>query len=346
MDAIASTFRLNLVKSSIIKIAVIGSNSFSGASFVDFALTNNLSVMGISRSEQPNDIFLPYSNNTHKEERFKFHQLDLNNNLDEMINLIKKEEPDYIFNFAAQSMVAESWEFPEQWFTTNAVSMTKLFNELKDCSFLKKYIHVTTPEVYGSCSGYITEDMTYNPSTPYAASRAAGDMSLKTFVDNYNFPAVSTRAANVFGPGQQLYRIIPRTILYIRQGKKLQLHGGGYSERSFIHINDVSDATLKIALDGVIGDTYHISTESTITIRALVQLICDKMNVKFEDYVDIVDDRPGKDVAYLLDSSKLRNDFGWEDKINLDEGLKETLSWVDKNLECLSSLPSEYIHKM
>jgi dTDP-glucose 4,6-dehydratase len=89
-----------------------------------------------------------------------------------------------------------------------------------------------------------------------------------------------------------------------------------------------------------------MSTESIITIRALVQLICDKMNVKFEDYVDIVDDRAGKDVAYLLDSSKLRNDFGWEDKINLDEGLKETLSWVDKNLESLSSLPSEYIHKM
>ena len=99
------------------------------------------------------------------------------------IDLIKKEKPDYIFNFAAQSMFAESWEFPEQWFTTNAVSITKLFNELKDCSFLKKYIHVTTPEVYGSCSGYIKEDMTYNPSTPYAASRAAGDMSLKTFVD-------------------------------------------------------------------------------------------------------------------------------------------------------------------
>ena len=81
MDAISSTFRLNLMKSSIVKIAVIGSNSFSGASFVDFALANNLSVMGISRSEQPNDIFLPYSNNTHKEERFKFHQLDLNNNI-------------------------------------------------------------------------------------------------------------------------------------------------------------------------------------------------------------------------------------------------------------------------
>lgn len=334
------------MKSSFIKVVVIGSNSFSGASFVDFALSNNCLVIGISRSEQPNDVFLPYSNNTHRKERFKFYQLDLNNNLDEIINLIKNEEPDYIFNFAAQSMVAESWKFPEQWFTTNVVSITRLFNELKHCSFLKKYIHVTTPEVYGSCSGFIKEDMMFNPSTPYAASRAAGDMSLKTFVDNYNFPAVSTRAANVFGPGQQLYRIIPRTILYIRQGKKLQLHGGGHSERSFIHINDVSDATLKIALDGVIGEAYHISTESTITIRALVQLICDNMDVKFKDYVDIVDDRAGKDAAYLLDSSKLRKNFGWKDKINLDEGLKETLAWVDNNIDILDSLPSDYIHKM
>jgi len=330
---------------SITKIAVIGSNSFSGASFIDFALTNNLSVIGISRSDQPNDVFLPYSNNPFKEERFAFHQLDLNNNLDEMINLIKKEKPDYIFNFAAQSMVAESWKFPEQWFTTNAVSTTKLFNELKDCSFLKKYIHVTTPEVYGSSSGYITEDMSYNPSTPYAASRAAGDMSLRTFVDNYHFPAVSTRAANVYGTGQQLYRIIPRAILFIKLGKKLQLHGGGHSERSFIHINDVSDATLKIALNGVIGETYHISTKSSITIRNLVQLICTTMNASFDDCVDIVDDRPGKDAAYLLNSNKLRNSLSWEDSVSLNMGIDQVISWVDNNIDVLVKEVDHYVHK-
>ena len=242
-------------------------------------------------------------------------------------------------------MVAESWDHPEQWFTTNAVSVTKLFNKLKDLEFIKKYIHVTTPEVYGSCSGYINEETPFNPSTPYAASRAAGDMSLKTFVDNYNFPAVSTRAANVYGYGQQLYRIIPRTILYIRQGKKLQLHGGGHSERSFIHINDVSDATLKIALEGNIGESYHISTKSSITIRDLVNMICEKMNVEFDKYVDIVGDRPGKDAAYLLDSSKLRESLSWKDAVSLEQGIEEVIQWVDANLDILSKESDHYIHK-
>ncbi len=327
------------------KILVIGSNSFSGASFIDFLLVKKYSVIGINRSIQPNNVFLPYSSNINKAEKFVFYQLDINNNLDEIISLINQEKPEYIFNFAAQSMVAESWEFPEQWFTTNAVSTTKLFNKLKDCKFIKKYVHVTTPEVYGSCSGYITESTPYNPSTPYAASRAAGDMSLKTFVDNYNFPAVSTRAANVYGPGQQLYRIIPRTILYIRQGKKLQLHGGGHSERSFIHINDVSDSTLKIALHGVIGETYHISTKSSITIRNLVNLICNKMSVAFDEQVDIVDDRPGKDAAYLLNSEKLRDSLDWKDVIGLEQGVEEVIKWIDSNIDILEKEVNYYIHK-
>ena len=328
-----------------IKTLVIGSNSFSGASFIDFLLTKSYSVIGVSRSKQPNDVFLPYSRNINKKNNFIFYQLDLNNNLDEIISLIEKERPEYIFNFAAQSMVAESWDHPEQWFTTNAVSITKLFNKLKDLEFIKKYIHVTTPEVYGSCSGYINEETPFNPSTPYAASRAAGDMSLKTFVDNYNFPAVSTRAANVFGAGQQLYRIIPRTVLLIRLGKKLQLHGGGLSTRSFIHIDDVSDATLKIAKNSKPGETYHISTDRIISIKDLVALICDKMNVDFNDHVDVVDERPGKDAAYCLNSTKIRETLYWKDKIALEEGLDEVIDWIDKNLETLRAQPLDYIHK-
>jgi dTDP-glucose 4,6-dehydratase len=329
---------------SNIKIFVIGSNSFSGASFVDFVLNKGFLVFGISRSPLPNNVFLPFSNNR-LNYNFKFYQLDLNKDLDEIIKIIKHEEPQFIFNFAAQSMVAESWSYPEHWYTTNAVSTTILFNKLKDLKFLNKYIHVTTPEVYGSCSGFISEDTPFNPSTPYAASRAAGDMSLKTFVSNYDFPAVSTRAANVFGSGQQLYRIIPRTILFIKQGKKLQLHGGGYSERSFIHIQDVSKATLEIALNGVIGETYHISTTSSISIRNLVNLICTKMDVNFDDCVDIVDDRPGKDAAYLLNSNKLRDSLDWKDNISLGFGIDEVINWVDSNIEALEKELDYYEHK-
>jgi dTDP-glucose 4,6-dehydratase len=323
----------------------LGSNSFSGASFVNYALDSDFYVIGISRSEQLNNVFLSYSENSSKHDSFQFYQYDLNKDIDKIINLIKKEQPNYIFNFAAQSMVAESWENPTHWMMTNVVSTTVLFDRLKGLDFIKKYIHITTPEVYGSCSGHVTENTLFNPSTPYAVSRAAGDMSLKTYVDTYEFPAVSTRAANVYGAGQQLYRIIPRTILYIKQGKKLRLHGGGHSERSFIHINDVSDATLKIALNGKVGETYHISTNETITIQNLVRLICSKMDVKFDDYVEVVGDRPGKDAAYLLSSEKIRNQLSWKDMITLDNGIDEVIRWVDSNLSVIDKEPDHYIHK-
>ena len=131
---------------------------------------------------------------------------------------------------------------------------------------LKKYVQITTPEVYGSTANWINENAEFNPSTPYAVSRAASDMSLKAYINSFDFPAVFTRAANVYGPGQQLYRIIPRTIYSLKFGEKLQLHGGGKSERSFIHINDVCRATMQIMLNAKIGETYHISTNTQLRL--------------------------------------------------------------------------------
>ena len=211
--------------------------------------------------------------------------------------------------------------------------------------FLKKYVHISTPEVYGSCEGYIKENNSYYPSTPYAVSRAAADMSLHTFFDSYQFPVVFTRAANVYGPGQQLYRIIPRTILFIKLGKKLQLHGGGVSERSFIHMQDVSDATLRVMKQASPGEIFHIATNDSITIRNLVELICDVMGVHFEDHVDITEELMGKDSAYLLDSSKARTTLGWKDQVSLKEGILTVLQWIEKNFEILQKQPFDYVHK-
>jgi len=192
---------------------------------------------------------------------------------------------------------------------------------------------------------FLTEDAPFNPSTPYAVSRAACDMSLTTFFNNYQFPVIFTRAANVYGPGQQLYRIIPRAILFIMLGKKLQLHGGGHSRRSFIHMKDVSEATWKITLTEPAGETYHISTNEIVSIKELVERICKKMDVKFSDYVEVVGDRPGKDAAYLLDSRKLRNSLDWDNKINLDEGLDDCIQWVKTNYDDLKNKQLDYIHK-
>lgn len=326
------------------KVLVIGSNSFSGASFIDFLLQEGAKVIGVSRSPEPHRVFLPYRWRR-DDANFVFHQCDLNHDLDRLMSIVAAERPDYVVNFAAQSMVGESWKNPDHWFMTNVVSAVRLHERLRQCDFMRKYVHVTTPEVYGSTNEFVREDATFNPSTPYAVSRAACDMSLRTFFEAYRFPVVFTRAANVYGPGQRLYRIIPRTILFILTGRKLQLHGGGVSRRSFIHIRDVADATWRIARDAPLGETYHISTNEVVAIRDLVGRICRKLGVQFEDSVEIVDERMGKDAAYLLDSTKLRTSLGWQDKVSLDAGLDECIAWVKDNLDELQRQPFDYIHK-
>lgn len=329
------------------KLFVIGSNSFSGASFVDFALRQGCQVFGVSRSAELPKPFLPYKWNTAGERsaRFEFRQMDLNHDLEAMVGAIQEFKPRYIINFAAQSMVAESWLHPEHWYLTNVVANVKLHDHLRRMSFLEKYVHISTPEVYGSCRGTVTEDAPFNPSTPYAASRAACDLHLQTFLKNYDFPVVFTRAANVYGPGQQLYRIIPRTILFIRLGRKLQLHGGGHSVRSFIHIRDVADGTLRVARQATPGAVFHFSTPVNISIRELVEMICRKLDVAFDEVVEVVGDRPGKDAAYLLDSSSARRLLGWRDRISIEEGIEETVSWISSNLDALKNQPFDYIHK-
>ena len=307
-------------------------------------LQQGYDVVGTSRSIEPNKAFLPYCWQAGSG-KFNFHQCDINQDLSGLMNLVRRHKTPYVINFAAQSMVAESWLNPADWFITNTVSTVKLHDELRKCDFLKRYVHISTPEVYGNCSGFVDESFPFNPSTPYAVSRAASDMSLKTFHAAYDFPVVTTRAANVYGPGQQLYRIISRAILYILLGNKLELHGGGASCRSFIHMDDVCDATLKIMLHGKNGDTYHISTKEVVSIRQLVEILCEKLNVRFENHTTIVGDRLGKDAAYQLDSNKLRTMLHWKDNTSLDKGLDQCIRWVVRNFDTLKDQPRNYIHK-
>jgi dTDP-glucose 4,6-dehydratase len=328
------------------KIAVIGSNSFSGASFVRHCLAQGLEVLGASRSDEQAPCFLPYRWLPAEQQRgFQFVRADLNQDLDRLMTALEKFQPVSVVNFAAQGMVAQSWLQPAHWYQTNVVANVLFHDRLRKAAWLKKYVHVGTPEVYGNTAGVIDERAPFNPSTPYAASRAACDLHLRTFLNQYNFPVTWTRAANVYGPGQQLYRIIPRTILSIKLGEKLQLHGGGHSVRSFIHIDDVATATLAIARQAPAGECYHLSTARFISIRELVEMICRLMQADFSKVVHITDDRPGKDAAYTLDSAKARQSLGWSDTVALEEGVRATIAWVETHLDEIRRQPLDYIHK-
>lgn len=330
---------------------VIGSNSFSGSNFVNKVLKEGYSVIGVSRSENL-DVFLPYKWNEDFESNFRnnkfiFEKIDINTELKKLLLLIDKYKPRYIVNFAAQGMVAESWLNPIHWYKTNVLSQVAFHDEIRKKNFLKKYVHITTPEVYGSTdTGWIKENFQFSPSTPYAVSRAACDLHLMSFFEAYNFPVVFTRAANVFGPGQQLYRIIPRTILSCLSGKPMKLNGGGKSIRSFIHIEDVVSATLDIALKAKAGSSWHISTKESVSIKALVEKICKITNVEFSSIVEIDSERLGKDQNYLLDSSNVREYFNWEEKYQLIDGLKDTIKWIENNYGQLKNLNWNYQHKL
>lgn len=328
------------------KIAVIGSNSFSGASFVRYCLEQGFEVLGASRSEEPAKCFLPYRWLEAKAQtRFHFVRADLNRDVDGLMSALDAFKPSMVVNFAAQGMVAQSWLQPEHWYQTNVVGNVIFHNRLRLAKWLEKYVHVGTPEVYGSTSGKIDESAPFNPSTPYAASRAACDLHLKTFFQQYRFPVTWTRAANVYGAGQQLYRIIPRTILFIKLGKKLSLHGGGHSVRSFIHIHDVAAATLSIAQKAPAGECYHLSTPVFISIRELVEMICRMLNADFSKVVEVTEDRPGKDAAYLLDSKKAREQLGWAETVPLENGVRECVDWIEGHFDEIRQQPFDYIHK-
>ncbi len=326
------------------KVLVIGSNSFSGSDFIDLLLeTGRYEVIGISRSPEKNPLFLPYKqrNSPH----FRFQQIDINHDLDKLKVLLEVFEPEYIVNFAAQSEVAPSWEHPDHWFLTNTVALTRLANLLKEYKWLKRYVHISSPEAYGTCDGLITEEAPLNPTTPYAASKAAGDLSLFTFAKNFPFPLVMIRSTNVYGAHQQLFKIIPRTAIYIKSGRTIELHGGGVAVKSYIHIRDISKGELAAMEKGRIGEIYHFSPNQGVSIREVVETICQKMGANFNQVTKQVAERLGQDKAYTISSEKARKEFGWSPEITLDAGIEQVVRWVEENYAAILKEPLQYIHK-
>ena len=327
------------------RIMVIGSNSFSGSHFAAFAAAQGNTVMGISRSDQPSNEFLPQHWHYANKPKYIFKKINLNSDGDNLTKTVSDFAPTHVVNFAAQGMVAESWLRPVDWYQTNLIAQVKLHDVLRENKKMEKYVHVSTPEVYGSTDGWLKESYDFSPSTPYAASRASCDLHLITYLNGHNFPVTFTRAANVYGPGQQLYRIIPKCILACISGKKFQLHGGGISVRSFIHIDDVVDATLKISLKGTIGDTYHISTNQMIAIKDLVIEIAQRFGKSLDQVAELGDERLGKDYAYKLSSEKLRREFNWTDTVALNNGIDQTIDWAKKNYPDLLKMSWDYEHQ-
>jgi len=330
------------------KILVIGSNSVSGSSVISGLIREGHSVTGISRSKEYSDVFLPYKWPKGKilTEAFKFIQLDINRNINRFEDLVNSLRPEVVINFAAQGMVAQSWEQPSHWYNTNLVGLVAVTEVLTKQRTIKLFIQASTPEVYGDTADeWISEDTPLAGSTPYAISKAAFDHHLCGLQKLGRLPVVLTRAANVYGPGQALYRLIPRLIIGFKTGKGFVLEGKGASIRSFVHTHDLTDAYLRIVNLMPIGNTYHISTGEFLSIRDLVVEVCTLLGVEFERLVNYGPERLAQDKAYLLSTSKIREELRWKDNMPLKEGLESVSEWIAINYDYLSASNWSYSHK-
>lgn len=328
-------------------IAILGVNSFSGAWFANYLLSKEYSVTGFYRSRDVDDLFLPYLK-AEQAPRSEFQMFNVNllTDYENIAETIKEKQIDTVVNFAAQSMVAESWITPHDWYDTNVSAFSKLLTALNKSigKKLMKFVQFSTPEVYGSTNGLIKENWNFNPTTPYAISRAASDFHLRALNQQFDFPVIFTRAANVYGPHQRIYRVIPKIIVKALKSEPFELHGGGTSLRSFVHIEDVCKGVLRIIQEGEIGASYHISTNDFVSILELTQEILGKLGIEFTQVVKVVGDRQGKDNAYLLDSSKIRSDLEWQEEISLSDGIDQVIGWVKGNWNKIQTLNSDYLH--
>jgi dTDP-glucose 4,6-dehydratase len=170
-------------------------------------------------------------------------------------------------------------------------------------------------------------------------------MIVKVYQKQYGLPAAWVRATNVYGARQQLFKIVPRSVIYMKLDRKIRLDGGGVAVKSYINVRDVSRAELAVLQSGRNGERYHVSPDAGVAVCDIVRMIAERMGRAFADVTEIGAERPGQDAAYVIDSSKARQEFGWRPQIGIEQGLQETVDWVSRNWAEISRQPLEYRHK-
>ncbi len=329
------------------KVLILGSGSFAGSSLVDFLLNKNYKIIGVNRSINKNKYFLPFINNRNKKNLSLF-KININkkNELIRLLKIIKNNKIDYIVDFLGQGMVSQSWDNPNDWIQTNVLNKLKIIESIiKKNIKIKKYIRISTPEVYGSNNQSISEKTKYNPSTPYAVSHATIDTFMKIYFKQYKFPFIIGRFSNFYGEHQQLYRLIPKTILCIIKKKKMKLEGNGLSKRNFIYREDFCNGIYSLIKNGKINNVYHFSGKKLITIKNIIQNICKIAKYDFKKLIIYTKERRSLDKIYKLNTSKTKKLLGWEAKHSLDDGLKKTFNYILENYKLIRKEKTYYIHK-
>lgn len=274
--------------------------------------------------------------------RYSYHAYHVTHELDLLLELLDREKPQVIVNYAAQGEGAVSWKHSWRFFETNSMALARLAEALMARDYLQRFIQIGTSELYGSMDVPAPEDAPLRPSSPYAASKAAFDMYLVSVHLALKFPMNVIRPSNAYCPGQLLHRVIPRAVICGLTGQKLPLHGGGRAEKSYIHARDLARAIHLVAQKAPLGAIYNAGPPKPISIRALVETVARVMDIPFEKLCEVTGDRLGQDARYWLDSSAIKRDVGWEAKIGLDEGIGEMVEWGRRYLDQLRDWPMDY----
>lgn len=268
---------------------------------------------------------------------YKYYVGHLIRDFDAVLRILDHEKPDTVINYAAQGEGAASFgENVDYYYATNIVALVRFAESLRKRDYVKRFIQIGTSELYGSTVKPAVETDALRPTSPYAISKAAFDQHLDVMHRVHGFPCNVVRPSNCYTRGQQLHRIIPRTIVCALSGKKLQLQGGGVARKSYMHATDLSRAVMDVIERGQVGKVYNCGPDEPISIRELVEqtvLACSK---SFGDVVEVVPARVGEDSTYWLDSSAIKSDTGWKQTIGMYHGLEDMVRWVRDYPELLT----------
>ena len=245
---------------------------------------------------------------------------------------------DVVVNFAAESFVDRSINDANPFLVSNirgAYTILDIITKQK-----KRMIQISTDEVFGSLSNETaTEESKFNPSSPYAATKAAAELLINSYFATFNSDVIITRCTNNYGPRQFAEKLVPKTIILAYHNKKIPIYGNGKNIRDWIYVDDHCDAVLSALHHGKSGESYNISANNEIDNLAIVRKILEIMN-KPETLIEFVEDRPGHDLRYSLDSTKISDQLGWKVKLSFEEGLEKTVQWYLDNPELLNNVSS------
>jgi dTDP-glucose 4,6-dehydratase len=248
---------------------------------------------------------------------------------------------DVVVNFAAESFVDRSINDANPFLVSNIRGTFTILDIITKQK--KRMIQISTDEVFGSLSkGSADEHSKFNPSSPYAATKAAAELLINSFFTTHDSDVVITRCTNNYGPRQFPEKLIPKTIILAKQERNIPIYGNGKNLRDWIFVDDHCNAVYEILINGKSGQAYNISADNEINNVQIVNKILEIMG-KSNDLIEFVEDRPGHDQRYSLDSSKIKNEFGWSTSINFEEGIRKTIEWYEKNFSYYESISNEIL---